>query len=333
MITDVSATDILTETYSDYTITEFEIVKRQTDAEDKTDTVYSTLTVINDDESVQGHIDLKIVYGLYDEGWILDECSIDEEGENDGVYFVPLKGLELSVEEISSIISETGYYWSDIDVYSNEVSLEDGLETYAITGTETHKYMTSNVDAILTCSFLSSEGKWGTPDLTISSSNDVWHIAGEYYRSGDDEDTICILNDEPSDYISIRYIIDSARSPVYDRDASLTCEELYETQTITMKSLISNTLSKWGTGWGGRSSIYRYLGTYDGFDVILPSGYNSLNSFEYVTLWNAANRGVSDGILFIGKDAIAVTLDYSHEISYDTRNIILNVYELIPKET
>ena len=122
----------------------------------------------------------------------------------------------------------------------------------------------------------------------------------------------------------------SNHDPVYDRDRSLTCGKLYETQSVSIKSLILDTLNEWGTRWAGRSAIYRYLDSYDGYDVILPSTYSHSNLFQYVTLWNAANQGVSDGILFIGKDTIAANLDFSYESLYDTRNIMLDLCELIP---
>lgn len=181
IIEDISACKYYLENYSDFSISELEIVKRQTDVENKIDKVNVILSVTNNDESIQGNIDMQIVYGLYNEGWVLDSCEVDFDGENSGSSFIPLKGLDLTLEEISSeLVTLNGEPLTELNIINHEFSTDEYVETYTFTGIETHKYLTKTIDATLTYTFMQDVGKWGTPFLSIDSENDEWNIGGTY---------------------------------------------------------------------------------------------------------------------------------------------------------
>lgn len=70
-------------------IDEIVIVKRQTDKEQKTDTVWCT--IVTSDTEVSCQKDIVLTYGLYDkEGWILDDVDVSPK---DQWIMVPLKGI------------------------------------------------------------------------------------------------------------------------------------------------------------------------------------------------------------------------------------------------
>ncbi len=63
--------------FGDYNlqVTSFSISKRQTNADEKTDYVWCEVSAANNDFSYLA--EYQIVYGLYNEGWMLDYCSMD----------------------------------------------------------------------------------------------------------------------------------------------------------------------------------------------------------------------------------------------------------------
>lgn len=69
-------------------IDEIVIEKRQTDKEQKTDTVWCTVSTNDTEVSYQKNVVL--TYGLYDEGWMLDDVDVDSK---DQWIFTPLKGI------------------------------------------------------------------------------------------------------------------------------------------------------------------------------------------------------------------------------------------------
>jgi len=142
IIADVSASNFYTERYPEFTITGLEVIKRQTNVNNMTDTVYATLTIGN--EAMQAHMDIKLLYGLYNEGWILDNCTAYTDGKNSECSYTPLSGQDLSSEDIlAALYPITGDSVTDFNIYNHETDLEAGTESYSITVTETHKYMTA----------------------------------------------------------------------------------------------------------------------------------------------------------------------------------------------
>ena len=73
-------------------IDDLTIIKRQTQVENLIDTVFVTAEA--HDENVKYVSSMKLSYGLYNEGWILDGIECYSEGENRAE---PLKGPDVSI--------------------------------------------------------------------------------------------------------------------------------------------------------------------------------------------------------------------------------------------
>lgn len=84
-------------------ITDFEIIKRQTDEKAKEDIVYVQVSAENTDISCQ--LSYCLQYGLYDEGWILDDVTIYDEGVT---KVVPKTEVEQTLVD-SDVRNITGY--------------------------------------------------------------------------------------------------------------------------------------------------------------------------------------------------------------------------------
>ena len=330
---ELSKTNCYSETYPEFTINDIEIVKRQTDAESKTDKVYATLSVINEDESVGGYIDMMVLYALYNDGWVLDDCEVDFSGTNNGNYFYPLKGAELSLEGISSALTAlTGETFTDVAVYATETDLENGMEVYSVTGTASHTYMTGKIDATLTNSFSNSGGYWEAPILETNSYEEDWHIAGDYYLTDEDGfvrtnwggnwgiKCLTIIDNYPADFISVKYTNTGS-----DWASNETGEAMYDAQLITPQSLLLGALKTWGY------RDYEYIDDY-GFPVKIEGDYSSIYPFEYVTYW-CSDKNHCNGILYIGKDNLAYSGEANYEVDdYYNRRIVLDIWDLVPVE-
>lgn len=318
IMNELSETKYYLETYPEFIIKDVDIVKRQTDVENKTDKVYVTLSVSNEDESISGYIDMEVLYGLYNDGWVLDNCEVDFDGANGGNYFKPTKGIDVPLEEvISSLTYLTGEEFNDVKVYAYELDLENGVEYYSITGNANHFFMTETIDATLTYSFLNSVGYWDGPSLATNYYKENWHIAGEYYCTDGGRDHIVIFDDSPVDSISIGY-----KDTLSDYESTAIGMQMYDIDLITKESLTSGALKTWN------DPHQKYIDDYN-FSVEIKGEYSSLTSFEYATYWNdVGNR--CDGILYIGKDNIGFSETFDYDVDAYNRRILLYIWNLIP---
>lgn len=319
---DLLATKYYSENYSGFTANSIEIVKRQTDVENKSDKLYCTLSVINTDESIGGYIDMIVLYELYNEGWVLNNCEVDFDGANGGNYWYPEKGLDLSVDTISNdLLALTGEAYTDIDIYSVKSDLESGEEVYSVTGTSIHTYVTEEIDATLTYSFINSGGYWNVPILETNSYKEDWHLTGDYYRNDANQWHIEFLEDSPEDNMFFKFS--------YTRDGTENLKvgnEMYDTQLFTLQWLTSTAYGTWG------NSNAKYIKD-NNFSVIMDGDFSSLQTFKYATY--TFNKGnISDCMLFIGKDDIGVSgrSKIPSDLVADTYNqrLILKVWKLIP---
>lgn len=88
------------------TITDYEIIKRQTNKEDKTDIVYIHVDAGN--ENLSCSISYQMVYTLYNEGWILDEVYEYEPGIWE---VIPLTGVsDTGIQAFINSYIERGRY-------------------------------------------------------------------------------------------------------------------------------------------------------------------------------------------------------------------------------
>lgn len=314
IMSDLSASKYYAEIYPESTIKGIEIIKRQTDAENKNDTVYATLTVASNDESIEGYIDVMILYGLYEEGWILDSCEVYYEGEHAGVNLHPVSGLGLSAEDVSSDLSGlTGNIYTDVEIYDSGFDEENSIEYYSITGKEPHTYMTGTIDATVAYYFESFSGRWSVPTMETNSYTEDWNIDGTYYvekngeRYGSNCYRINLLNPDQIDSISVK---GERETWTYDVDV----ESVYNTNSVAWDSILKSIISSWG---------YKNFVETMGYSIVVSGDYSSINDFDYIVCCER------EKLLCIGKDSIAMDLS---SIDVDNRNgrVIVEMCTLMP---
>lgn len=155
-------TEYLQNSWSVTEINSMEIVKRRTDKSAHLDTVY--IKVDYDSENANYVSGYKMEYGLYNEGWILDnveECYEDVEWE---VH--PLRGI--SQEALLS-----NYLPTDAVIESNEIDLAYGAQFVEYTYLESHRYCDITVRAYI--EFYFSYDHWYLAgDETVESKTEDW---------------------------------------------------------------------------------------------------------------------------------------------------------------
>lgn len=157
-------------------IKEFVINKRRTDETSFADTVYVTATLVSESGVIQFIQDCVMTYGLYNEGWILDEITVTETKD------MPLSGTDYSEEELEEIVRSIKYHnIMDVVLYDHVTNLEDGKDCYYIGAKDAHKYMTENLKLELDFNFDSMFGWNLSPsNIYVTASEIQWHIDGQY---------------------------------------------------------------------------------------------------------------------------------------------------------
>lgn len=211
-------------------IMEITIDKRQTDKEQKIDTVWSFITTADDYISYQKQVVL--TYGLYDKGWILDDVTVNASNE---WIQTPLQGIDES-EIVDSLrgqsITVDGEEWlfdndniknvsvrnhdTDLDARSDSVALgltvDDEVEEAA--GELIVNYIFNNgwkLDSMSVNEEFTASVK---PEFALNLSNEdlIAEIAGQEFVLKDPEEeglvwqaevdmhTVSINSDEISDF-------------------------------------------------------------------------------------------------------------------------------------
>lgn len=155
-------------------ITDFKIIKRQTTPEEKTDKVWVAVDAqTNNDSSdrlftVGAHLECVMVYGLYNDGWILDEIVT----EDDAWSFVPLSGF--SDEAAAEIIQIEGG-----EFISNVVDLDKGVQYTTFRQTFAEQYCESVY--VTEREWIFSGGSWNVTFNNTLDTNEAWHIGGKFF--------------------------------------------------------------------------------------------------------------------------------------------------------
>lgn len=145
------------------TISSMEILKRQTNREDKTDIVYVTAQA--DTEKVHFVRSMKLIYNLYDDkGWVLDSCENYPEGESSTV---PLKGPDESTLDTFfnrfdlAHSGDDGYVkyvsWS---IVTADTNLDNGTSIIEINASRKTDIITTNEKILVQARFYSDLGAW-----------------------------------------------------------------------------------------------------------------------------------------------------------------------------
>lgn len=113
---------------TDVKITEYNIIKRQTDVDSKSDIVYINVDAANED--FRWNRSYIMEYGLYNEGWILD--NVTEYNSTEWKIW-PLHGI--SEESLMNYIAlnKSEYDFDNIEVIDRDTSLDENLGLDVIT--------------------------------------------------------------------------------------------------------------------------------------------------------------------------------------------------------
>lgn len=115
-------------------IIDYTISKRQTAKENRSDTVWITVTANNED--ITCSLSYIMTYHLYNSGWILDEVEQDYDGE---WIVTPLRGVDDSIIQ-GNIDSYTDSLFDSMEIVNRTTDLENGMDTISYSATKDHLY-------------------------------------------------------------------------------------------------------------------------------------------------------------------------------------------------
>ncbi len=158
-------------------ITDLEVVKRQTDKDDRVDTVWVKVKAAGD--TAEGEMYYVMTYNLYNDGWRLETITDDDV---DLWHFEPL--CAPSEEEVLTQLSCYG----DYSILDESLDIENGLKEIDFEYTEDHLYCRKSCTARLACEFESyyfgyeggNIGGWTYAVFPLDEET-VWDVCGTYY--------------------------------------------------------------------------------------------------------------------------------------------------------
>lgn len=150
-------------------IYDIKIEKRQTDSHNKKDTVFIWVMAKND--NIDCTIGLKVIYTLYNEGWMFD--NIQDYSKNSWTISL-LKGV--SREDADNVISNQ---YENYDFVKNSNDLKNGVCKYTYNTKNSHNYISDidTVDVIFT--FDKESAEWSS-STDITNHNEEWNISGTW---------------------------------------------------------------------------------------------------------------------------------------------------------
>lgn len=155
-------------------IKKLEVEKRQTNVEDKVDTVWVQVAAQSD--SAAGIMRYVMTYGLYNDGWHLDEV---EENRAEAWSFTPTKGP--SEELIAQWLPD------GVEIIDDTLWLEDGQENITYSYTQSNSYCNIARKECLTFTFDNTNmGLWNMFNTVTLSEDTIWDVCGQYalYENG-----------------------------------------------------------------------------------------------------------------------------------------------------
>lgn len=160
--------------YEELEITKYEILKRQTSQEDKTDIIYITLDVEN--EKIRGQLSYKLTYILYNDGWELETTEIYADGKHG---FVPLTPPDPPEDYFPP---ECNPIYLDSKMESDEYGSSAEL-TYQITDS----FYCAEQTALVTLyyNFDEADGSWYLADTIRTDENTEWLLDGTQWVNAD----------------------------------------------------------------------------------------------------------------------------------------------------
>ena len=202
------------------TISGIEIIKRQTNQEDKQDIVY--VAILAETESAKIVRSYKLEYNLYDEGWVLDGVERYDEGENsttalsdppDSVIddFFAKQNEQINAyngtytnEDKKYAISNPVY--SSWEVTDRKTNFETGRSIVYVSASRETPFLITHEKLAFPVTF-SSDGKWHILDVDVLNVNDAiqsieldWSKLTSLEMVYDDETYVAFINFISTDY-------------------------------------------------------------------------------------------------------------------------------------
>ena len=158
-------------------ITDLEVIKRQTYADEKIDTVWVKIKAAGD--TAEGEMYYIMTYWLYNDGWQIESITDDEANQ---WTLIPTIGVD---EEtiLAYVKSETNL--DDFEYLSVESLFSDKIEYHYVQRVEYHNYMTEIRTYKVSCSFSLSSYEWEITDMECVSLKTAWDAIGSWYDSGE----------------------------------------------------------------------------------------------------------------------------------------------------
>lgn len=296
----------------EYVFSEFEIEKRQTTLENKTDIVYVNAALSSTDEVIQYTGQFVLFYTLYNDGWILDEISVNS------FKYSPLQAAEFTTEEIAEVLNSWNYKNAENIVVNNrEVDLNEGRIHYYITATCQYKYVVEDYDVEIV--FIFSETGWsianaGINNVTLTNSN--WYIANEF-DNPNGRDNLIISVDGLIDTLSV-----GCNDSISDFYEDISNIHIYKLSEVSLQKIMGDFFKE------AHHNFAEYI-THYGFSIKMQGAYTNYNSFDYVAWWSCGGNRL-EGMLFIGRDNLGYLWSNDYEIDQYNRRVVVDTSELVP---
>ena len=155
----------------DVDITGMEIIKRQTDKRDKTDLVYVAVTYQSPAAAYTESYAL--TYGLYNEGWLLDETAAYE---TESWQIEPLAGP--TAEQMKAGVP------AEAELVSEELALEEGRDMATYRAEEEHTYCDVTRTWQVEAAFDGATEQW-TVGAPAEERAENWKLVGPYVSAQD----------------------------------------------------------------------------------------------------------------------------------------------------
>lgn len=295
---------------------EFRIIKRQTDVDNKSDKIFASIKAISEDVSAQMTGEYTITYGLYNDGWLIDDVSTDS------VTILPLQGKEFTNDELVEAFSVWEYdNIETVSVHEYEEDLENGMIYYYVYAEDVCAYATEYIYATITF-YYSISGGWQPWNcwVDVGSSEYDWHIAGKYDRP----------SERVADYITINDDAPSGQTSIYIDDPESDYHDEIDGDHIWLHDLNAESLETIVADANPYKSVHKYIEDY-GFPVHVQGDYAYYyDIFDYVLVARGSGSR-NNYFIFIEKNDIACAWNNTETDEYN-RRVLIDVSQMVPIE-
>ena len=175
----------LNEYRGDYNVSS-EVVLRQTDKENKTDYVWTHIMAENDLVSVE--CDGELEYVLYNEGWQLNNCDLNN------MHYEIKKTTVTEDEAKEMLLRDIVTEYDELSFENRATDLYSGNDTFVFHGKYSEGYMDKTDIIYVTYRFGLYDG-WKYDMSNVGNTLEEWNVYGKWtYKSSDSDMWIEILD-------------------------------------------------------------------------------------------------------------------------------------------